>query len=313
MALASTPLYRSIPALSLTPFSPFFGHNVANTLDIDGLIQLFDDHCRQDEWREVLRLICGQIDEMSVGRIVERLATRMDLEKWDGHTPLPELPLAIQCLGEVRRIGKLTQAGDRLLQTCLEFFERSRLDKEKSLPVISAAKQLGAAWPRTAAPVRPMQWGETKQWAHVLWAHFLAAIVEDRGQIEMLASSTRFTLRWGAYEALAAKWPDQTTRALLTQRAVEAPDATERGAACSALGKMQSEFGRILPTQYLNGVSPYLDPLEPIPREHIERAAERAGIRPDDIDATVAALSAHLGWDLTRGAKPSGQTSKPNR
>ena len=58
--------------------------NVAKTLDIDGLIALFDEHCRQDEWREVLRLICGQIDEAFVGRIVERLATRTDLEKWDG-------------------------------------------------------------------------------------------------------------------------------------------------------------------------------------------------------------------------------------
>ena len=56
---------------------------------------MFDDHCRDDEWREALRLICGQIDETFVGRIIERLATRTDLEKWDGNTPLPELPLAM--------------------------------------------------------------------------------------------------------------------------------------------------------------------------------------------------------------------------
>jgi hypothetical protein len=73
--------------------------------------------------------------------------------------------------------------------------------------------------------------------------------------------------RSAALQALAEKWPDETTRALLAQRAV---------------------------------LGPYLDPLEPIPREHIERAAERAGIRPEDIDATVAALSAHLGWDNLR-------------
>ena len=109
--------------------------------------------------------------------------------------------------------------------------------------------------------------------------------------------------------------PDETTRALLAQRAVEAPDVVERGAACSALGKMHSEFGRILPTRRLFDFDfgTYLDPLEPIPREHIEGAAEKAGIRPEDIDATVAALSALLGWDLTRGAKPSGSTSKPKR
>jgi hypothetical protein len=45
--------------------------------------------------------------------------------------------------------------------------------------------------------------------------------------------------------------------------------------------------------------------LEPIPRDHIEQAAEQAGIRPADIDAQVVSLSAHLGWDITRGAKAS--------
>ena len=40
-----------------------------------------------------------------------------------------------------------------------------------------------------------------------------------------------------------------------------------------------------------------------MPREHIEKAAAKAGIRPDDIDAQVASLSAHFGWDITVGAK----------
>ena len=59
---------------------------------------------------------------------------------------------------------------------------------------------------------------------------------------------------------------------------------------------------RILATKDLDGVGPYLDPLKPIPRKHIERA----GIRPDYIDAQVASLSAHLGWDVTRGAEKKG-------
>src|SRR5262249_15507294 len=75
--------------------------NIAKTLDIDGLITLFDQHCRDDEWREVLRLICGQIDETFVGQIVETLATRTDLERWDGTKALLEIPLAIGCLREV--------------------------------------------------------------------------------------------------------------------------------------------------------------------------------------------------------------------
>jgi predicted NACHT family NTPase len=81
--------------------------NVAKTLDIDGLIALFDLHCRDDEWREVLRLICGQIDETFVGQIVERLATRTDLERWGDVKALPEIPLAIGCLSEVRSASRL--------------------------------------------------------------------------------------------------------------------------------------------------------------------------------------------------------------
>ncbi|MCH8149441.1 MAG: hypothetical protein IH987_15905 [Planctomycetes bacterium] len=85
-------------------------------MTIDELIALFDRHCRDDDWREVLRLICGQIDEQFVGRIVEYLATRADLEKWDGKTPLRELPLAIWCLSEVRNVNRLDTAGESLLR-----------------------------------------------------------------------------------------------------------------------------------------------------------------------------------------------------
>ena len=109
--------------------------------------------------------------------------------------------------------------------------------------------------------------------------------------------------RRAALRALAEKWPDQATRELLAQRAVQDPDEETRGAACSELGKMHSEFGRILPTRDLDGIGPYFDPLKPIPRDHIERVAKRCGIRLEDIDGQVASLSDHLGWDITRGAE----------
>ena len=92
-------------------------------------------------------------------------------------------------------------------------------------------------------------------------------------------------------------------------RAVEDPDEFVRGAACSALGRLHSEFGRIMSTKDLNGYAPYLDPLEPIPRKHIKRAAKQAGIEAADIDAQVAGLSEFLGWDITRGAKASRETT----
>ena len=94
---------------------------------------------------------------------------------------------------------------------------------------------------------------------------------------------------------MASTWPDESTRELL-RAAVQDDNDQGRGAACSALSRMHSEFGRILPTRDLDGTSPYLDPRQPIPREHIEMAAEEAGISASDLDAMLADLSRHLGW-----------------
>jgi len=385
--------------------------NIAKSLDLDGLIALFDDHCRQDEWREVLRLICGQIDEAFVGRIVERLATRTDLEKWDGDTPLPELPLAIECLAEVRSPAKIASNADVLLQSlirCVSSRGTSGLFdflREKILP---ASRGLGEKWP-TSKPLSDCAFeiaDSIAGWGDLSWPEFVATVDPNRFVIEQFLRHSKWEFRasacralaekwpdeatralleqravqddndaprraalhalaakwpdeathallatwtteaphpgvrsaalqalaakWpdeatralleqravqddnyaprsAALQALAAKWPDEATRALLAQRAVQDPDDQVRGAAFSALGTMHSQFGRILPTRDLDGTEPYLDPLQPISPDHIRQAAKKTDIRPDDIDAQVASLSAHLGWDVTRGAKPSGE------
>ncbi len=46
----------------------------------------------------------------------------------------------------------------------------------------------------------------------------------------------------------------------------------------------------------------YLDPRQPIPSKHIQKAAEKAGIPPDKIDETVRSLSEYMGWDITKGS-----------
>ena len=367
--------------------------NVAKTLDINGLIGLFDQHCRDDEWREVLRLICGQIDEAFVGKIVERLATCTDLATWDRRTPLPELVVAILCLTEVRALAKLSAPGARLMSSVISYATEGQASQMSNWQdVLTASQELGERWPgkQRLLQVAITQISEfaTEAVGFYGWPRFVAAVASDRdlviqlcvvggsafrvfrireSAIEELAEkwpdqTTRDLLaqralqddnyeprsaalqalaeKWpdqttrdllaqravqdvnehtrsAALQALAEKWPDQTTRDLLAQRAVEAPDISDRGAAYSILGKMHSEFGRILPTRDLDGTGPYLDPREPIPREHIEKAAAEAGIRPEDIDAQVASLSAHLGWDVTVGTKKQAVKktgrSKPGR
>jgi len=123
--------------------------NHAKTLDEKGLIALFDAHCRDDDWREVLRLICGQIDEQFVGRIVEHLATRTDPEQWDGRTPLPELPLAVYCLSELRSLSRIEDAGSRLMQQTIRVATKSEFGAMQFLmnEFLPACRELGPRWP----------------------------------------------------------------------------------------------------------------------------------------------------------------------
>jgi hypothetical protein len=102
--------------------------------------------------------------------------------------------------------------------------------------------------------------------------------------------------RGAALEALAEKWPDEATRKLLRER------AGVDGAAASLVGGQHCEFGRRVFLEGGEDWGPYLDPAEPISREHIERAAEKANVPAEKIGETVQSLSEHLGWDITRGA-----------
>ncbi len=213
--------------------------NIAKSLDIEGLIALFDEHCRQDEWREVLRLICAQIDESFVGRIVARLATRTDLEKWDGETPLPELPLAIGCLSEIRTIGKVEETGGLLLGAVFRLFRKETLTLEEDFlnELLAVSREVGARWPGTTKLPSDLSLPSAEGWHHVVWPKFLAWICSDRNLILPLVSCDQSTVRWGAVEALAEKWPDDETRALLAQRAVQDDDDRVRRVALRALAE----------------------------------------------------------------------------
>ncbi len=386
-------------------------------MTIDELIDLFDEHCRDDDWREVLRLICGQIDEQFVGRIVEHLATRTDLEKWDETTSLPELPLAIYCLAEARTTSKLESVSSILIKSVWRFFTNAGRKRGGAFgrdlgltpflrdELLSACNAFGPRWPRPGQIEEQMLSEAPKNLTDsvYLWAEFCVAIrpdqdvaralVEDRNHYRVRENAIRaLSEKWpdettrkllaeravqdedkytrrAALQALAEKWPDETMRKLLAERAVQDkdgeprsavlealaekwadettrkflaeravqdehedtrraalqslaerwPDETtrkllaeravdaslsesQRGVHCVLLGKMHSEFGRIVFTKDLDGLGPYLDPTKPISNDRIGGAAKKAHVPPDKIDETVRSLSKHLGWDITKGA-----------
>ncbi|MFZ2277050.1 MAG: NACHT domain-containing protein, partial [Prosthecobacter sp.] len=221
--------------------------NVAKTLDIEGLIALFNRHCRDDEWREVLRLICGQIDEQFVGRIVEHLAMRTDLEKWDGNTQLPELPLALWCLSDARNVSRLQQSGSALMQRVIHFMTKGHASLQpNSEEVVAAAKEIGMRWPGNSilaqcarSQIDQFHDNNTGQFR---WGKFVSVVLGDRDVTTFLATTGKGPLlgqfvRVGAIKGMLELWPDQITRDLLSQRAVQDEVSTPRSAALQALAE----------------------------------------------------------------------------
>ena len=230
--------------------------NVTKALSETGLIALFNQHCRDDEWREVLRLICGQIDEQFVALIVDHLATRTDFEKWDGITSLPELPLAIYSMCECRNLSKLRSAGSTLMANMIKYL--THLDKGfgELGELIIACQEVGAQWPgkeqlRACAVSQARKIGVS---GSICWTSIVAAIEPDQ---DILIALTQVDgtfpssiLRKKAILTLAEKWPNQVTRALLTQRAVQDEESNTRVAALRALAeKWPDQVTRDLLTQ----------------------------------------------------------------
>jgi predicted NACHT family NTPase len=63
------------------------------TLDLDGLIEVFREHWRDESWHEVLRLMAGMLDAKFTGKILEYLiGENGEAEKFSN------LFLAAQCV-----------------------------------------------------------------------------------------------------------------------------------------------------------------------------------------------------------------------
>ncbi len=100
-----------------------------------------------------------------------------------------------------------------------------------------------------------------------------------------------------ALEALIQYWPDDETWQLFTTR------ISIDGFVATWHAEKHSNFGRIIFTRDLNGISPHLSPSIPIPQQYLEKAAKQTNIPPDQLDATIKSLSEHMGWDITKGSQ----------
>ncbi|MCW5201606.1 NACHT domain-containing protein [Desulfobulbus sp. US4] len=209
------------------------------SLSLEGLLEIYDAHCREDDWQEVLRLICGQLDERFAGKIIAHLTDRVDMEAWDGETYLPELELATWCLSEVNRINLIEKdVGAKLLLKVTACFLQGHYGMYNVTPLIKlfkASLAVGATWPGKS--VFHFDGHLPTPTEKSLSPVFLAAIFRQRQWIEQFCLAEDTALRSSSLEALATFWPDKNTRNLLTRCAIEDENELVRYAALSCLSR----------------------------------------------------------------------------
>jgi hypothetical protein len=227
-------------------------------LSEEGLFAVFDRHWRDPAWHEVLLLVTG-MKESFAGRIVDFLLSR-DPEWFHRRDEPRHALLALRCLGEVRKIGRLTAQSEAVadvLGRLLEAANRRVRDRfgdleltieRVALPVL---RTLGPGW---AGRHRIRDWYLTRgrflnemnaaEHSHsvVSTAARLAAVVlaDDPEFRELLrtqaATAQPSASRAGAIQGLVTAWrDDEDVRETLTERAALDLSPYVRQAAALAL------------------------------------------------------------------------------
>ncbi|WPD22420.1 MAG: NACHT domain-containing protein [Candidatus Electrothrix scaldis] len=88
---------------------------------------------------------------------------------------------------------------------------------------------------------------------------------------------------------------------VLQKNVSESDIAWNRGVAAWVLGRRHSKLGGFIFSKDVDGAIPPRDPRKPVKRKIINKAAEKAGIQPEEIPAQLASLNEFLGWDVEKG------------
>jgi hypothetical protein len=221
-------------------YSQFF----AREIELPVIQQTFSEHWTDQAWQEVLLLLAGMLGEQSPGTAGQAIDTLLASDPlWYQSTdPLPRhVVLAIRCLAEVRRRGRLSAQSSAIAAALISLLETVS-EGSDSLPAIS----LGQALEREALPAlveygphwtgRPQyeNWylcrgqflgGESPGFAQATSARIYVTLLGRDGRVrDRLCGIAQWadfdTIRVAALEALAAGWHDaQETAELIRARA----------------------------------------------------------------------------------------------
>jgi hypothetical protein len=184
-------------------------------LSAAGLKGIFDTRWKEKVWHEVLRLICGMIDEEFAGEMIDHLRS-LGFENTDGSN----LVLAVECLAEVKRPAALEITGYALVLAILDW-SYSSIHREHVIAGLEAAETIGIRWPgRTAIIEWLKQPGTTPGGLIHLgespMARMIATVARELPElrVELMRAINDATPELGdiALRVLAHIWPDHDTR-----------------------------------------------------------------------------------------------------
>ena len=221
------------------------------------LIAVFQEHWRDPAWQEVLLLLAGMIPEAFAGQVIDALLAADPLW-YQGTDPLPRhVLLAVGCLGEVRKRGRLTARSHAVAAAVISLLETvsEPFDYVLGMPVAQALERsalpvLASLGPNWAGRARYCNWyrirgqflgGTFPGSARSIAARIYVALIGTDGPARkvlrgLAEHGNPETIRGAAIQALAAGWHDEAdTASWLRKRAVEDQSWYARRAAVQAL------------------------------------------------------------------------------
>jgi len=195
------------------------------TLELDGLIQIYREHWRDESWHEVLRLMAGMLDARFTGDILEYLiGENGEADKFSN------LFLAAQCVSEVKNRNEIAAIASQLRDRVKELTKYGNITGSTPLEYLNLFFQIR----RQAVAAVAATWKDDPK--TLPWLKQLAQ------------SDDNSAVRQAAVQELARGWKDDPeTLPLLKQLAQSDDYMLVRGAAVQELARGWKDDPETLP------------------------------------------------------------------
>jgi HEAT repeats/NACHT domain len=161
-----------------------------HAVSIDDLAKdVFGTHWHDQSWHEVLRLICGILDEPFAAQLITHLLMIRSAGDQTDLKPA-NVELALRCLGEVRKINSIVDCTDLALDRVFESFQNltnnsNTSDRyEFSRALINGIKSLGYKWPNRIRLVDILKRLSVGRWAWCYDHHFGDLVIPLGGDLD---------------------------------------------------------------------------------------------------------------------------------